>query len=115
MHFLLTKKLLLWRKVRILENVYTRISNEFDYFLPTKCFENDWNRRYVCRRNYSTPQWFSSEAFNQYFPYEQQVKYQNYFWIKNFFIVNIRLLTMLSKEYEILIEIISNLLLQDKF
>lgn len=66
-----TKNVCFEEKVRILENVHTRTSNEFNYFVPTKCFESDWNRRYVCRRNYSTPQWFLSETFNQYFPYEQ--------------------------------------------
>jgi len=49
-----------------------------------------------------------SEAFNQYFPNEQQVKYQNELLIKNPFIVNERPSIMSAKEYEIFIEMVSD-------
>jgi len=39
----------------------------------------------------------SSEAFNQYFPNERQIKYHSELWIKNQFIVNARSSTMSAK------------------
>lgn len=56
-----------------------------------------------------------SEAFNQYFPNEQQIKYQNSLWIKNPFIVNAKPSTMSAEEYKTFIEMTSDSSLQEKF
>lgn len=55
-----------------------------------------------------------SKGFNQYFPYDQQVKYKNKLWVKNAFMVNTSPLTRSANKYKTFIEMTSNSLLQDK-
>jgi len=54
-------------------------SNEFDFFLTIKCFsENNWVEiEEIFIEEIVQHLSGLSEVFNQYFPNEQQVKYQN--------------------------------------
>jgi len=64
--------------------------DEFDCFPTIKCFSEEEGVEIEKIFIEDTIPHLSglSEAFNQYFPNEQQVKYQNELWIKNPFIVN---------------------------